>query len=63
MTQVAQVLSKVCSSKLWSEIEFTLVYFSCEEVAMFVHVGFCNQGASWSSSCDELKNFAANNLL
>ena len=26
-------------------------------------VEFCNQWASWSSSCDELKNFAANNFL
>ena len=26
-------------------------------------VGFCNQGVSRSSSCDELKNFATNNLL
>ena len=26
-------------------------------------VGFCNQGTSRSSSCDKLKNFAANNLL
>ena len=26
-------------------------------------VGFCDQGALWSSSCDELKNFAANTLL
>ena len=26
-------------------------------------VGFCNQGASWSLSCDELKNFVANIFL
>ena len=26
-------------------------------------IGFCNQGASRSSSCDKLKNFATNNLL
>ena len=24
---------------------------------------FCDQGVSWSSSCDELKNFAANIFL
>ena len=37
MKQVAQVLSKVCSSKLWPETEFVLVHLSCEEVVMFVH--------------------------
>ena len=37
MTQVAQVLSKVCLSKLLSETEFALVRRSCEEVAVFVH--------------------------
>ena len=26
-------------------------------------VGFCNQGISWSSSCDELKNFTVNIFL
>ena len=41
--------AKFCSCKLWPETEFAL--------------GFCNQGALWSSSCDELKNFAANIFL
>ena len=26
-------------------------------------VGFCDQGVSWSSLCDELKNFATNIFL
>ena len=50
MTQVAQVLSKVCSSKLWPKTEFALVHHSCEEVVVFVHVGFYDQAFSWSSS-------------
>ena len=37
MEQFAQVLSKVCSSKLWPETEFALVHLSCEEAVMFVH--------------------------
>ena len=37
MTQVAQVLSKVCSSKLWQETEFALIHLSCVEAAVFMH--------------------------
>ena len=60
---IAQVLSKVCSSKLWPEIDFALVHRSCEEVAAFVH-----RRVLWPSIflifiMDELKNFAAKNLL
>ena len=63
MTQVAQVLSKVFSSKLWLETIFALDHLSCEEAVVFVYRRVFNEGASRSSSCDELKNFAANNLL
>ena len=37
MTQVAQVLRKICSCKLWPKIEFALVHLSCEEAVVFVH--------------------------
>ena len=59
----AQVLSKVYSSKLWPETEFALIHFLVKKLLCLCTVGFWNQGVSRSSSCDELKNFAANNLL
>ena len=37
MTQVAQMLSRVCSCKLWLETEFVLVHLSCEGAVVFVH--------------------------
>ena len=49
--------AKLCSCKLWLETEFALVHLSLEEVAVFV------QGALWSLSCDDVKNFVANIFL
>ena len=37
--------------------------FLVKKLVCLYTVGFSNQGASRSSSCDELKNFAANNFL
>ena len=37
--------------------------FLVKKLLCLCTVGFCNQGVSRSSLCDELKNFAANNLL
>ena len=34
--------------------------FLLKKLLCLYTVWFCNQGVSWSSSCDELKNFAAN---
>ena len=42
--------------------QFALVHLFVEAIT-FVHQGFCNQAASWSSSLDELKNFAAKIFL
>ena len=43
--------------------QFALVYLFFEEATAFLRKGFCNQGASWSSSLDKVKNFAANIFL
>ena len=40
----------------------SFILFSLEAI-MSLRQGFCNQGASWSSLLDELKNFAANIFL
>ena len=37
--------------------------FLVKKLLCLCTIGFCNQGTSRSSSCDKLKNFAANNLL
>ena len=37
--------------------------FFVEAAASFLRQGFCNQGASWSSSFEWTKNFAANIFL
>ena len=37
--------------------------FLSVEATTFLRQEFCNQGASWSSLLDELKNFAANIFL
>ena len=37
--------------------------FLVKKLLCLCTIGFCNQGASRSSSCDKLKNFAANSLL
>ena len=64
VTQVTQVLSKVCSSKLWPETEFALVHLSYEEAAVFVHRKvFVTKELLNLHRLDKLKNFAANNLL
>ena len=63
MTQVAQVLSKVYSSKLWPETEFALVHHFCEEGAVFVHRRILWPCILGIFIVDELRNFAANNLL
>ena len=50
--------------KAYCQLEtYALVHISLEEAAMFVHLGFYDQVTSWSSSCDEQKNFATNILL
>ena len=38
-------------------------FFLLKKLLCLYTVGFCDQATSWSSSCDELKNFAANILL
>ena len=38
-------------------------FFLLKKLLYLYTVGFCDQATSWSSSCDELKNFAANILL
>ena len=43
--------------------QFALVYLFFEEATAFLRKGFCNQGASWFSSLDKVKNFAANIFL
>ena len=55
--------AKLCSCKLWSETEFALIYLSLSKLLCLYILKFCDQGVSWSSSCDELKNFAANVFL
>ena len=55
--------AKLCSCKLWLDTEFALVHLSLEKLLCLYTIRFCDQGASWSSSCDELKNFAANIFL
>ena len=42
---------------------FPWFIFFLKKLLCLYTVGFCNQWASWSSLCDELKNFAANILL
>ena len=37
--------------------------FSWRSYYVLYTLGFCDQATSWSSSCDELKNFADNILL
>ena len=37
--------------------------FILKKLLCLYTIGFCDQGASRSSSCDELKNFAANIFL
>ena len=37
--------------------------FSSRSCCVLYTLGFCDQATSWSSSCDELKNFATNILL
>ena len=49
-SQVAQVLSNVCSCKLWPKTAFALVHHSCEEVAVFVHRRVFDQASSRSST-------------
>ena len=41
---------KVLFKQIVIRDKFAIVHLSLEEVAAFA-VGFCNQGASWSSSC------------
>ena len=42
-------------------LPYFIIFFI--EVTTFLRQGFCNQGASWSSSLDELNNFADNIFL
>ena len=51
-----QVCATLCKS-------FSQAYCEPEKLLCLYTVGFCNQGVSWSSSCDKLKNFAANIFL
>ena len=37
--------------------------FLFQKLLYLYTVGFCDQGSSWSSSCDELKNFKTNIFL
>ena len=37
--------------------------FLLKKLLCLYTIGFCDQGVSWSSSCDELMNFAANIFL
>ena len=55
--------TKLCLYKLWPETEFALVHLSLKKATVFYTLEFCDQGTSWSSSRDELKNFAANIFL
>ena len=55
--------AKLYSCKLWPETEFALIYLSLSKLLCLYILKFCDQGVSWSSSCDELKNFAANVFL
>ena len=32
--------------------QFALVHLSLKEAIVFMRQGFCNQGVSWSSSCE-----------
>ena len=42
---------------------FALVHISLKEATASLHQGFCNQGVSWPSLLDELKNFTTNIFL
>ena len=58
-----KVIAIVDTRMLWLETFLpSFIIFFIEAIAS-LHQGFCNQGASWSSVLDELKNFAANIFL
>ena len=42
--------------------QFSLIHFSLKEATAFVRQGFCNQGASWSSSCGWTEEFYSQHL-
>ena len=75
-TYIMIILRTVKGDTSCTSIEQSFVHANCDQrynLSQFIHllkkllclytVGFFDQGASRSSSCDELKNFAANILL
>ena len=49
--QVSASWCKGFSQAYCDQRQFVLVHLSLQEAAAFVHLRFCNQGTSWSSSC------------
>ena len=52
----------LCMQIVTGDIFPQFIIFSLEAIA-FLRQGFCDQGVSWSSLLDELKNFTANIFL
>ena len=51
-------------SQVYCEPEtYVLVHLLFRKLLCLYNVGFCDQAILWSSSCDELMNFAANIIL
>ena len=58
-----QLNAKVFHKYIVNQIHMPWFIFLLKKLLCLCILGFCDQGASWSTSCDELKNFVANILL
>ena len=70
-TYIRIILKTIKGDATWCKViihsnydrrQFALNHLSLKEAVVFVHQGFCNQGASWSSSCGWIEELCSQYL-